>query len=71
MCFRALLKMFKLEVFLSSKEGTSLFRISKHSFKCARLKVQIQISNYEFTVRSTARATVAPDPISVLSVHNF
>lgn len=45
MCFKALLKMFKFDVFLSSSEGTSLFNISKHSFKCARLYV-VKMINY-------------------------
>ena len=42
MCLSALRKMFKFDVFLSSSEGTSFFKISKHSFKCARLDVQIK-----------------------------
>ena len=42
MCLSALRKMFRFDVFLSSSEGTSFFKISKHSFKCARLDVQIK-----------------------------
>jgi len=66
MCLSALRKIFKLDVFLSSREGTSFFRTSKHSFKCARLGCANTISNYKFNFPLDFRIFT-----SVLHVHNF
>jgi len=38
MYLKALLRTLRLEVFFSSTLGMFFFRVSKHSFKCARLK---------------------------------